>query len=201
MKTLVKVLGVSLVILFLILMVGKAGTKPLGAPDASKGPVIIFDPPVESGEWTKSEWFVNHKRVKVTDYLNDLTSRMLGPIDRIDSHVPLTSASVPLIAAVYGANGNFTGHDGLTYKGTCEISLYLYRLINRYKVTDFSIQIKVIYAKKYKKGLKSERSPNDVLHSFYFILESSFKLDGNPIDPIGSTNCPHVGMCECNSGN
>jgi hypothetical protein len=194
MKSLVRVLGVSFVFLFMVLLVGKAGTKPVEAQDPLKDAVVVFDPPESRWVEFKPDW---NARL----YINRLIGDMLKPIAHLQSGNPLTPDAIPLIAAVYGANGNFTGHDGRTYKGICEISLYFYRLIGQYHVTDFSIQVKAVYAKEFTERAKMKDIPDDVvLHSFYFILASSFKLDGKPVDPLGSTNCCHIKICECSKG-
>lgn len=194
MKSLVRVLGISFVFLFMALLVGKVGTKPVEAQDSSRGPVIIFDPP-------ESKWVEFKPGWNARAYIKQITGEMLKPIAKLQSGNPLTKDDIPLIAAVYGANGNFTGHDGLTYRGEREIAMYLDHLISCHKVTAFSIQIKVICAKEFTERAKLKDIPDDaVLHSFYFILASSFKLDGVPVDPLGSTNCSHIKVCDCSKG-
>ena len=205
MKSLVRVLGFSFVFLFMVLLVGKAGTKPVEAQDPLKDAVVVFDPPESKWIEFKPDW-------KARTYINEIIDEMLRPLAALQSGKPLTPDEIPLIAAIYGANGNFTGHDGLTYKGICEISMYFYRLITtHHQVTNFSIQVKAVYAKEFTERAKMAKEfiergnmkdiPDDlVLHSFYFILASSFKLDGKPVDPLGSTNCCHIKVCECSKG-
>jgi hypothetical protein len=196
MKILVRLFGVSLAVLFLVLMIGKAGTAPaeqdplpnLGKDVSSlPGPVYVLEP-------------TNFSNTGLS-YLKTRVGEMKKMIDTACSKGTLTPDMVPAIAAVYGANGNFTGHDGLTYKGKCEISLYFYKLLaGNHKITDFHIQIKVIYAKEFTERMNTEKGDTDVIHSFYFILASSFKLDGKQVDPPGSTNCRHARVCDCNNG-
>ena len=158
----------------------------------------------ESMEATKLPWPVmwepefsqwNPKsRAQVVKIVSDLQKL----IESIPIKVPLAQGTIPQIAAIYGGNGIFTGHDGVTYRGEREIALYLKSLIAGHKVSDFGIKIKFVYAKEFTDVLNDPHGlPDDVIHSVYFILSSSFMLDGRIVDPPGSTNCPHIRVCDC----
>jgi hypothetical protein len=196
MKAWVRLLGVSITVLFLVLMIGKAGTSLSGQVpildsgkdvSSAQGPVYILEP-------------VNFSSAGLS-YLKARVGDMMKSINAASSKGPLTHDMVPAIAAIYGDNGNFTGHDGLTYKGKSEISLYFYKLLAaKHTIADFHIQIKVVYAKEFTERLHKGTLDTDVIHSFYFILASSFKLDNKQVDPPGSTNCRHARVCDCDNG-
>jgi hypothetical protein len=123
-------------------------------------------------------------------------------INKIPPRVPLTPGLIAEVTALYGPNGILTGHDGLTYRGDREISMYFHQLICCHKVEDLKIEIKFVYAKEFTERAKNPNgSPEDIIHSLYFILSCSYRLDGQFVDPPSSTDCPHSRMCECSYGN
>jgi len=122
-------------------------------------------------------------------------------IDKVNVGGNLTPAIIDDILIVYGANGNLTGHNGLTYKGDPHAKLTIgdYLHANMGAISNFRIEIKAVYAKEFTAVLRNSQDPKgeDVVHSLYFILSNSFLLNGHPVDPTGSTNCPHIRMCDC----
>jgi hypothetical protein len=194
MKNRMRFFGIAVFVLAGALLSGpsvKAQESPveLGADRL----VVIYDPPLA----TKGtlEWEESGVRY-VRDYLKDLGARL----GKLVIPGPLTHDMVPEIVAIYGDNGNFTGHDGVTYRGVREISVYLNSLLDCHKITDFRIEPKVVYAKQIPPHLRIDKGDFTVIHSIYFIFSCTFLVDGRLIDPLGSTDCTHVKMCECPKG-
>jgi hypothetical protein len=189
MKTCLRVLGMASLLVAFVSLTGQEGktTQSVTQLGADKL-VVIIDPP-DVKNWEGGIQYVN-------DYVGDLQARL----GKLVLPGPLTHAMVPYIVAVYGDNGNFTGHDGVTYRGVREISVYLDTLIGCHKITNFKIELKVVYAKQIPPALRIDRGDDTVLHNIYFIYSCSFLLDGRLIDPLGSTNCTHVKVCECDRG-
>lgn len=186
MKTWIRVLGIASVLLAFVSLTGQEPTPgqrmtQLGADRL----IVIIDPP-DVKDWEGGIQYVK-------EYVGDLQARL----GKLVLPGPLTHEMVPHIVAVYGDNGNFTGHDGVTYRGVREISVYLNTLISCHKITNFKIELKVVYAKQIPPALRIDRGNDTVVHNIYFIYSCSFLLDGHLIDPLGSTNCSHVKVCEC----
>lgn len=185
MKSQIRVLGVAFVVAALASF-ALIGAQPEPAPPMKPGvPVIMWEPDVS--HWSPVS------RTQVMNIIAGLQKR----IDAIPSKVPVTPAIVGQIAAIYGANGNFTGADGWTYKGSEEIAAYLNRILIPGHLADFRIEIKFVYAKEFTERLNKGKEPQDVVHSLYFVFSNTFMLNGRMVDPTGSTNCPHIRVCEC----
>jgi hypothetical protein len=168
---------------------GRAVTNRPDQPraEAMKGPMILWEPE-DLKAWSEPG----------VAQVQHIVQQLQEDIDKIPPAGPLTKDMIARIAAIYGANGIMTGHDGETYRGSREIAMYLSYLTLCRKVTDFRIQIKLVYAKEFTAVAKNLRgSDDDIIHSLYFILSTSYKIDGVPVDPLSSTECPHVRICEC----
>jgi hypothetical protein len=180
---------VALAVLGAVLSAGKLAAS---LPEASQGPrvnppTLMLDPE------DPKDWSANG-----LTQIHGIIEKLQTAIDKIPPTGPLTSGMVTDIVNIYGANGIMTGHDGATYRGTREISMYLRQLALCSRITDFRIEIRVVYAKEFTDLAKlTKGSDNDVIHSVYFILNTSYKINGVPVDPPSSTSCPHIRVCEC----
>lgn len=187
MKVRIRIFGVACVFLTLFGVQSFWGQAPLRpCPNVS---LVMWEPDVS--RWSQP----SRDQVLMT------IERLQQAIDRIPPRGPLTPAIIRQIVDVYGANGNLTGHDGLTYKGdqAAKNKIPDYLRANMGAISDFSIEIKAVYAKEFTSAFKNVKNPNDndVVHSLYFIFSNSFLLNGHLVDPPGSTNCPHIRICEC----
>ncbi len=191
MKNRSHMVGIALVALAGALMAGQVGRAQeppieLGADRV----VVIYDPPLATkGELAWEESGVNYVR----GYEKELRVRLA----KLVLPGPLTHGMLRDIVAVYGDNGSFTGHDGVTYRGVREIAVYFTSLLDRHKITEFRIEPKVVYAKQIPPHMRVDKGDETVIHSIYLILSCTFRLDGRLIDPLGSTSCSHVKLCEC----
>jgi hypothetical protein len=185
MKVRIRIFGVALAFLGLLFFAGQGSMSQTARPVKPPLPTIMWEPDVS--HWSPAS------RTQVMNIIAGLQQR----IDAIPSKVPVTPAIVGQIAATYGANGNFTGADGWTYKGSEEIAAYLNKVLIPGHLADFRIEIKFVYAKEFTERLNKGKEAQDVVHSLYFVFSNAFMLNARIVDPPGSTNCPHIRICEC----
>jgi hypothetical protein len=191
MRTGIRFLAVLAVLLLTIGFTGTGSPAPEGQAGASlqsETPLPkMWDP--EVSKWSR----------KSQDQVEDIIKKLQKEIDLFLPAPSLDKKTIRKIAEIYGDNGIFIGHDGLTYRGRREIELYLNTLNAEHKVSNFGIQIKFVYATEFSEAFNNPNgSDEDVVHRVHFILSSSFALDGSHADPPGSTECPHIRVCDCN---
>jgi hypothetical protein len=164
----------------------------------TEGPIILWEPALTEGVKAGGVgWSPGGK-----DQVMDIIKKMQDKLDQIPASGPLTEKAIGEIASVYGTNGILTGYDGTTYRGEREIAMYFRLLSLTQSVTDVRIEIKLVYAKEFVQVANNMKgSPDDVIHSLYFVLATSYKIDGVPVDPPSSTECPHIRKCECSTKN
>jgi|GEM_PF-5963332 len=138
------------------------------------------------------DWSVNGK-AQVEKTIFDLQNE----IARLPANGPITAEMIPQIAAIYGANGIMTGYDGKTYRGDREISKYFGQLVACRTVEDLQIRIKFVYAEEFTRAKMKDGRDDDVIHSLYYILLCSYRVDVRVVDPLSSTSCGHIRVCDC----
>ncbi len=124
---------------------GQAAAHPLLTKDPRPQIQIFWEP-------AESAWKLPSK-----DQVFFTINSLMQKISAIPANAPLTPAMVKQITEIYGPNGNLTGHDGSTYQGSKEITLYLEQLLCCHHVSDLKIAVKLVYVKEFTDKLYSPK--------------------------------------------
>lgn len=190
MKHLLSVTAVGLALLVMAVPSGRATAGPPEKAGGDGPPVIMWEPS------DPNAWSVGGQG-QVLSIIQQMEAR----IRKIPLTGLVTDGMIAQVAAIYGDNGTMTGDDGTTYRGAREIAMYFRALSLCRKLADLRIEIKFVYAKEFTdRARDAGGKPEDIIHSLYFILSCSYRVNGQLVDPPSATLCAHSRTCECGTG-